>query len=529
MRKIIDDLWCITSETNGYVLVKNGKSLMIDCPDFNLADTFAKAKIPAPEIILHTQVQEEHCREWAAFPNAEVFIYKEYAEIAGLKHTTHTTWNIDEDWMAIRGAEKYGHCGCITERPPKKPLNIIRELNHDEIIDWQGQQLKLIKLPGSGKYACGIHWINENVLFSGDLIYSGGYLVNFYDLERCYGLPNGYTELRDSLTKVLDLHPNILLPTTGPIIEQPEKDCAALLKRIEWVDSPPTLRENETISMTNYQPISQFRRYKEILPGLFQNNNYGNIILLITPNGDGLIIDPDTCGELSHEESIREFEADLIYFENEHGLKKIEAALFTHYHGDHVRLCSVLKERYETDLIATPDIAMLLETPHKFPYPCRLPWYGLSFDHIKIDRTIPYDTAQNICGINITPHHTPGHSFAHAGFEFTWCDTKIVCTGDTLQYGTGPIQTQLPIMYNDTAWPDRGFIKTYERLATLKPDLILGGHSHSFYDNGIISDFVKSAKESIELAKQMIPTGDLQSAMTPPGYNEMRTEICRTK
>jgi len=526
----IKGLWRITCETNGYVLVENGKSIMIDCPSFDLSDAFTKAEIPTPEIILHTQIQEEHCREWAAFPDTNVYVYSECAEIARLKHNIHTTWNREENWMTIRGAEKYGHCGCITERPPQQPLNITHELNNNEIVCWQGQEFKLVKLPGSGKYACGIYWANESILFSGDLVHSGGYIVNFYDIERCYGLPTGYKELRHSLMNVLELCPNIMLPTTGPIIETPHKDCVTLLARTEWIENPPALRPNEAVGMTNYQPISQFRGYKQILPGLFQNNNYGNIILLITPNGSGLIIDPDACGELSWDESIREFETDLLHFENEHGLKRIDSALFTHYHGDHVRLCNVLQKRYNTELIATPDVAKLLETPHVFPYPCKIPWYDLPFDYIKVNHVIPYDIPQDISDISITPIHTPGHTYAHTGFVFTWCNTKIVCTGDTLQYGDGPIQTPLPIMYNDAAWPDRGYIKTYDCLAAIKPDLVLGGHSHSFYDKDgtIVSDFLKSAKESIILAKQMV-LGDLQTAMTPPGYDEMRTKLCQIK
>ena len=522
----IQCLWSITCETSGYIIVKNGKSLMIDCPSHSLSDLLHEAGLPIPEIILHTQVQEEHCREWSAFPNAEVYVYFEHIEIARKTHKTHTTWNQNEDWMTMRGVEKYGHCGCITERPPAKPLNVTRKLSHKEILLWEGQELQLLKLPGSGKYACGIYWANEDILFSGDLVHTGGYIVNFYDIERCYGLPSGYQELRHSLITALELNPKLMMPTTGPIIDTPRKDCAALIGRTQWIEHQSTLRSNETTSMTNYQPLRQFRKYKEILPGLYQSRNHGNIILLLTLNGNGLIIDPDPCGGLEWEEEIRDFEADLMYFEQECGLKRIEAALFTHYHGDHVRMCNLLKARYNTKLFATPDIAKLIETPQRFPYPCKIPWYGIPFDHIKIDHIIPYDIPLDFQGIDITPVHTPGHCYAHAGFMFTWHDKKIVCTGDTLQYGAGPIQTALPIMYNDTAWPNRGFIKTYERLAAIKPDLILGGHSHSFYDpdGSIITDFIESAKTAMDLARQMV-NGDLLVAMTPPGYDEIRTEL----
>ena len=63
-------LWRVRDgENNGYLLVRHRQSLLIDCP---AAQIPLPDHLPAPAIILHTQLQEEHCREWAAFPATEV-------------------------------------------------------------------------------------------------------------------------------------------------------------------------------------------------------------------------------------------------------------------------------------------------------------------------------------------------------------------------------------------------------------------------------------------------------------------------
>ena len=525
-----EDLWMVGGETNGYVIVRNGKSLMIDCPAKNFAGLFEKNGIPSPELILHTQVQEEHCREWAAFPGAGVRVYKKSEPVALLSGeflaAYDTVWDMDADWTVDRGMERFGLGSCVTERPPKKALNVTEAFDDGETLEWNGEVFKFLALPGSGKYACAIHWIGENAVFSGDAVNKGGWLANMYDLERCYGHPYGYAELAESLRKLTGLEPKALLPSSGPIICEPASDCAALAERIKWTQSPPSYRTGEEQSFVNYAPARQFGRYKEVVPGVYQNNNAGNMILFVNENGGGLLVDPDNCVWESWDENVRAFHGDLDLLEKETGLKKIDMAVLTHIHGDHVRFTDIVRERYGAVIAAAPDVAAAVSEPRKFPYPCRIPWYGLPFDHIKIDRILKYDECFDWSGVSVKTIRTPGHSYAHTGFVIKWGGYTAVCTGDTLQYGSGPICCSLPVLYSDTAWPDRGFTVTYKNILEHGADLILGGHSFSFFDpkHETVTLLDRAAKESMELAKKMLVDGDLMKAMTPPGYDDIRVE-----
>ena len=58
-------LWCLSHNTNGYLIVRDNASLLIDCPGPDVADALQRRGLPLPELILHTQVQAEHCYEWA--------------------------------------------------------------------------------------------------------------------------------------------------------------------------------------------------------------------------------------------------------------------------------------------------------------------------------------------------------------------------------------------------------------------------------------------------------------------------------
>ena len=78
----VPGLWKIEAGTNGYLFVCGERSLMIDCPSEAVAAEMKQAGLPAPSAILHTQVQEEHCREWAAFPDAKVYAFAGSADVA---------------------------------------------------------------------------------------------------------------------------------------------------------------------------------------------------------------------------------------------------------------------------------------------------------------------------------------------------------------------------------------------------------------------------------------------------------------
>ncbi len=481
---------------------------MIDCPPgITLPGT--------PEIILHTHVQREHCMEWECCPEAEVLVPAGTTDIALRSEQffadCDTVWGEKREWDT-RGEEKYGIAGTVTERPPEKPLNVKGELVPGETFQWQGNNFEIIALPGHNKRAIGILWREQNVLFSGDLIRKGGFLVNIYDQERSYGLVSGYEQLRDSLNKVKKLSPDVLLPATGPVIDQPDADINALLQHIDWIREPAGNGE-----MINFKPLRKLGRWNEVRSGIFQNNNCGNTVVFIDERGHGIVIDPDPCIWLSWESSCRSVNRDYDLLEQKAGLKTIDYQLITHYHGDHIQFCKLLKERYCARIVTTPDIAALLR---KNPLPCSLDWYGFPFNELETDILLEYDQPFYWGGGIITPIHTPGHCYAHAGYVTEWKNETIACTGDALMYGTGEIRANWPIIYNDTAWPERSTLVTLRKLAAITPRLILGGHSHAFEDpdGKIIQQFITAYEQAEKKMTAMLHDRDMKKAMTPPDF-----------
>lgn len=513
----------IASATNGYLIACNGKTLLIDCPETEIPlDGYS---LEIPEVILHTHIQAEHCREFLAFPDAAVYVPAGTADIAlrspRFFKECHTVWSEGREWDA-RGEEKYGIAGCVTGRPPEHPLHVCGEMIPGEIFEWQGNHFEIIALPGHGKRSIGLFWREYEVLFAGDLLRQGGFLVNMYDQERAYGLVSGYDQLRHSLRQVLQISPKLILPSTGPVIDEPCADIQALLERLEWIKGMP-----ECESTLNFQPLREFGRWRELRHGLFQNNNFGNIIIFIDEAGHGLLLDPDPCVWLDWDASCRTVHDDFDLLEQQAGLKTIDYLLITHYHGDHVQFAPLLRERYGAKIAATPDVAAILKYPEKFRYPCTLDWYGFPFATLDVDMMLEYDKPLFWHGQAVTPIHTPGHCYAHTGFLLAWNGERIACTGDALSYGSGPVRASWPIIYNDVAWPEGSLLITLRKLAGYRPALVLCGHSHAFEDsNGeIIAKFISAYEEAEKLAAAMLHDANLMRAMTPPGYNGKRSLV----
>lgn len=519
------DVEVFADQTNGYLIVRNGRSLLIDCPCTDMAARIEARGLPRPEAIVHTQVQEEHCREWASLGDAKVYVHSECEEIARRSEQffkdSQTVWGADRAWgPEDRGIEKYGIGGCVTERPPMQALNVAGVLRPGETFRWQDVELEVLALPGSGKRSIGLYWRDKGILFSGDLLAAGGYIVNLYDIERGYGLYVGWQEMFQSLDKVGALDPKLGCPSTGPVSTHLGGDCRTLRVRVRQ-SMRGTWRG--MVRRPQKPPMRDLGILRQHAPGLYQSNNGGTIVLFIDDQGRGLIVDPDLCVWFDWATNCGLMNQSLNILEKEAGLKRIEWALITHYHGDHMEYVPLLRERYGTEVMTTPDVAALLERPQDFPYPCRLNWYNFPYHSLKMDRIVQYGQTLDWHGVPVEVFHSPGHCWVHASYCLPWAGMKVACTGDTFQYGGGGIGCSLPITWSDSAWPGRGPLTTYQRLAERKIDLYISGHGAYCYDvdHSVPGEFIIAATEAMELAKGMV-YGDLQTAMTPPGYDEVR-------
>jgi glyoxylase-like metal-dependent hydrolase (beta-lactamase superfamily II) len=526
------DVYCISSQTNGYLLVKNNCSLLIDCPGgLDVIKILSENALPLPSAIIHTQVQQEHCAEWEQLPYTPVYVYEKAKEIALVSKEyqtdSKTVWDNGYDWDE-RGQEKYGIAGCIIERPPLKPLNIAGTVSADKSFVWESTQFILLPFEASGKYSVGFYIKEYQMIFSGDLICGEGYLVNLYDLERSYAEKTGYHKTLNALEMLEKLPVKILFPTTGEAIKDTRSSIGKLKASINSFLNDKMLFKTDYshLKIAKQEKCRSLMQLKEVADGIFQCNDFGNFIIFIDKNGDAVAVDPDHSKWSTYEMDLEIFIELIDGLEKHYGLKRVTNVLITHYHGDHVRFSDYLRERYSAKIMTSSEVAKILENPDDYNYPCLLPWYNQSIKTVEIDEVIEYGEKYILNNISVTAFHSTGHCFAHASFLVEFEGKRAVATGDALLYDCGWIAVDLPVIYNDVAWHIRGCKPTFEKIKQLKPDFVLCGHGMFFsYDDEVLDKFIKSTDSTYELIKQMLGSADVEEAMTPDKLNIMRNKL----
>ena len=524
-------VYSFSGETTSHLVVRQGKSLLVDCHSPELRDWIAQAGLPLPEMILHTHVQPGHCREANQFPAARILVHAELVELAsdpaGYARASQTRWEQPADWPVTLGREKYGIAGSVTVFPPEQPLKIAGTFRAGDRLHWQDLTLIVRALPGHGLEPVGfvLELAGQTLaIFTGDLLRAPAQLVNLYDLEINYGgtvLPS----LPAGLRALAELPAQVYFPATGPVLADGPAQARALaaaidtyLAALEWQSGkfqPEAAREYPLVG-----------RYRQLHRGIYQIDNFGNCILLIDDHGRGLMIDPGPCGyELPGR--VAAFHRDLELFEREYGLRTIDCVLITHLHGDHYDMVPVLRERYPDCRVATLDlVAQVIRAPRNYPYAALLPWYNLGLEQVPVDIVLRERSVFDWHEVAIKTIHLPGHCYCHAGFLLTFNGLRLAITGDTIQ--SRGESDKLSFIIANHSVPDEhsGILKTYRQMIAESVDLNLGGHGSHFTNcAALYAESLRRIEHALPALRRLVPGGDLAAAFLRPGFPRFTNAI----
>ena len=513
-------------EETSHLIVCNNKSLLIDCHDNQLKEKIIGKGLPLPRMILHTHVQPEHCKEGNSLDPVTIIVPKGLENVASnsseYKDALNTVWDNPGDWPKTYGQERYGLCGTTMYYPPETPIRVDKVIEEGETIEWDKIQLKSISLPIHGSYSLGYilqHKEATLAVFIGDLFRHPSCLVNVYSMAVNY-LQISLLELPTYLDKIASYETELLFPSTGPVIEQGKKEIGKLrekissyLESLEWKSDLFKITELPEYGIVN-------GRYELIHDGVFQINNSGNTILFIDQEGRGLVIDPGPCdyGKSLHQRA-SEFHEELQGFEEDFGLKKIEVAVITHFHGDHIDLTHVLKERYGTVVAAWNLVADVIERPEDFPYSCLLPWYNLEgLDKVIVQDRLQLSEPYYWNDIRIDTIHQPGHAYAHAAYIIGFNGKRFALTGDTVQ-NRGDASTLEFVITNHSAPGEHGNLKAFQELLKYEIDINLGGHGSKFINcKELYQESVRRIEYATKKMESLIYKGNFNKAFIPPYF-----------
>lgn len=329
-----------------------------------------------------------------------------------------------------------------------------------------GREWTVVPTPGHtpGSISLLVEVDGRRIAFTGDLIYAPGKVWSMAALQWSYQLMEGAAASILSLRDLSCRVPDMLLPSHGDPITDPQPAMDLLVRRLRGLLD--ARRENLRMELLLCDP------YVNITPHvLYNRTSLSNSYVLLSQTGKALLIDYGYDFNLHNfYGGDRAFHRPWLYtidaLKQTFGVQKIDAVIATHYHDDHVAGFNLLRDVEGAQVWAAENFAPILENPRAYDLPCL--WY----DPIPVDRMLALGQPVQWEEYTLCPYPLSGHAHLATAIAFEADGKRFLATGD--QY-KGPEGTAVNYVYQNGFSID-DFRASAELYARLAPDFILSGH-----------------------------------------------------
>jgi len=344
----------------------------------------------------------------------------------------------------------------------------------------------------------------RRLAFTGDLVAGDGKVWSLAATQWTYSGVEGWGATVISCSVLGGREPELLLPSHGEPIDEPQPALARVAER---------LQELTDLRLTEPWNIEERLRepFDRVTPHLLRNRTmFANNYVLLSETGAALLIDfgydLTTTATSTERAARRTLLWSLDGLRRNHGVDRIDAAVVTHYHDDHVAGLNLLREIEGAQVWAPANVAPILEEPSRYDLPC------LWFDPIPVDRALPLETPVRWHEYELTAYPLPGHTRYAAAIAFEVDGKLVLATGDQQTNDDG--RAILNFQYRNRYAVD-DFVRSAELYRRLRPDLIVSGHwlpqqvTDEYLDR-LLADGLRTA----ELHRELLP----EEGFGPEGF-----------
>jgi len=362
---------------------------------------------------------------------------------------------------------------------PLMPLRVDRIVHGGDTIRWQDLSIEVIDTPGytRGAVTYAVDVDGLKYAFVGDLLYGDGQILDLYSLqdqvpEAQIGGYHGYAsrmgDLIQSLRKVAEQDPDILVPARGPIVRDPQATIDRLIGRLQAV-------------YANYLSVNAGRwyfreRYDILAKRVLGDPNrvnwmpwattieetppswmvcIANSRLLLSETGAGWLID---CGSQRIVDEVKKLR-------DAGRLKSLEGLFITHYHDDHTNSIGALLETFSCPVYVTPLMADILKDPHAY----RLP--AMTDRPVANPRVVPDGFEMSWREFKLTFYDYPGQTLYHDAMLVERSDGQsLFFLGDSF---TPSGFDDYCLLNRNLLHEGAGYFYCVDVLETLPPDCLL--------------------------------------------------------
>lgn len=428
--EISDNLSFIQGDINGAVIKSGNKNLIVyGDPENN---------IKKADMVLFTHAQRDVV--WAGRNLVE-----NGAKAVVPKNELAYFTNPDSIWSVILKDQALDYRE-KTSRVPTNPLPIFKSVKDGDVFYWEDIPITAINTRGytEGAVSYFIHIDNINVVFVGDLIFGDGKILDLYSLQDevpelglwgYHGYASRMADAIQSLERIVQLKPDILIPAHGPVINNPEIAINKLIKRLRLVyqnylsinsfrwyknsgwgnpdDGSINLAKRVLSSdmVVNWMPLAETRKNPTWLKHVVNSK------LIISEDGTGFLVD---CG-------MKEVFDDFMNLENSFSCSNIEGVFISHYHQDHTDYINKIREKYKCPAYVTKELKDILNNPKAYKLP------AMTSEPIENLTIVPEGSSITWKEFTFTFYYFPGQTIYHDAIliKNNNTDENIFLTGDS--------------------------------------------------------------------------------------------------
>lgn len=473
--QVAKDIYLFPDICNVYVIKSGELGLLIDLGTGDVLDHLKEIGINKIEWVLFTHHHREQTQGYPRLKNTGAKVAVPEVE----KALFETPMNFRK--MAPALSDAFTVHGASYVRPGITPIKADKTFAKMDDFTWQGIELWCVETagnsPGSLSYITKKE--GEWIAFTGDLMLQGSKLHTWFDTEWDYGFSKGIYALYNSLGQLEGYPLKKMLPSHGPIIENPLPQLQALRNTLRefnklylrgWEVSTFAGADQDRVSQPTTVP-----HVWQVTKHLFKFRGpefWPNFHMILADNGHALIVD---CGLFK-----KEFlDKSIALMKERLGLKQIDVVLVTHMHGDHCLEAPHLRDMHGAKIWTMNRVVAPVSRPLHFDYCAQVNTYGKGIDSIAFDKVFQEGDTFTWEGFKLTVDWMPGQT------EFALClhgiidGKKVAFTGDNI-FGSSSDPSQNgheAVVARNSCILEEGYIYAAKYLKKLQPDLLLGGHS----------------------------------------------------
>jgi glyoxylase-like metal-dependent hydrolase (beta-lactamase superfamily II) len=473
--QVTKDIYLFPDICNVYVIKSGELGLLIDLGTGEVLDHLKEIGINKIEWVLFTHHHREQTQGYPRLKNTGAKVAVPEVE----KALFETPLNFRK--MAPALSDAFTVHGASYVRPGITPIKVDKTFAKMDDFTWQGIELWCVETagnsPGSLSYITKKE--GEWIAFTGDLMLQGSKLHTWFDTEWDYGFSKGIYALYNSLGQLEGYPLKKMLPSHGPIIENPLPQLQALRNTLRefnklylrgWEVSTFAGADQDRVSQPTTVP-----HVWQVTKHLFKFRGpefWPNFHMILADNGHALVVD---CGLFK-----KEFlDKSIALMKERLGLKQIDVVLVTHMHGDHCLEAPHLRDIHGAKIWTMTRVVAPVSRPLHFDYCAQVNTYGKGIDSIAFDKVFQEGDTFTWEGFKLTVDWMPGQT------EFALClhgiidGKKVAFTGDNI-FGSSSDPSQNgheAVVARNSCILEEGYIYAAKYLKKLQPDLLLGGHS----------------------------------------------------